>query len=44
MSQAEIRAARPEDAASMARVHVRGWQETYRGQIPDAVLDAPDFT
>jgi GNAT superfamily N-acetyltransferase len=27
----------------MARVHVRCWQETYRGLMPDAVLDDPDF-
>lgn len=27
----------------MARVHVRGWQETYRGLMPDAVLDDPSF-
>jgi ribosomal protein S18 acetylase RimI-like enzyme len=25
----------------MARVHVRCWQETYRGLMPDAVLDDP---
>lgn len=27
----------------MARVIVRCWQETYRGLMPDAVLDDPDF-
>ncbi|MBQ1044751.1 GNAT family N-acetyltransferase [Micromonospora sp. C32] len=27
----------------MARVHVRCWQETYRGLVPDAVLDDPGF-
>jgi GNAT superfamily N-acetyltransferase len=27
----------------MARVHVRCWQETYRGLMPDAVLDDPDL-
>ena len=27
----------------MALVHVRCWQETYRGLVPDAVLDDPDF-
>jgi GNAT superfamily N-acetyltransferase len=26
----------------MARVHVRCWQEAYRGIMPDAVLDDPD--
>jgi GNAT superfamily N-acetyltransferase len=30
-----------EDAAHMARVHVRCWQETYRELMPDAVLDDP---
>jgi GNAT superfamily N-acetyltransferase len=27
----------------MARVNVRCWQETYRGLLPDAVLDDPGF-
>ncbi|RJU03467.1 GNAT family N-acetyltransferase [Arthrobacter frigidicola] len=27
----------------MARVHVESWQETYRGVVPDAVLDDPGF-
>ena len=27
----------------MAGVHVRCWQETYRGLMPDAVLDDPGF-
>jgi len=27
----------------MARVNVRCWQETYRGLVPDAVLDDPGF-
>ena len=30
------------DALAMARVHVRSWQETYRGLMPDSVLDHPD--
>src|SRR5689334_15318411 len=38
-----VRPARAEDAARMARVHVRCWRETYRGLMPDAVLDDPDF-
>jgi ribosomal protein S18 acetylase RimI-like enzyme len=36
-----IRPARADDAAAMARVNVRCWQETYRGLMPDAVLDDP---
>lgn len=27
----------------MARLHVRSWQETYRGTVPDSVLDDPEF-
>lgn len=27
----------------MAQVHVTSWQQTYRGLMPDAVLDDPDF-
>ncbi|MGY1741676.1 MULTISPECIES: GNAT family N-acetyltransferase [unclassified Blastococcus] len=38
-----IRPARAGDAASMARVNVRCWQETYRGLVSDALLDDPGF-
>jgi GNAT superfamily N-acetyltransferase len=38
-----VRPARIEDVAQMARVIVRCWQETYRGLMPDAVLDDPGF-
>lgn len=31
------------DAAVMAEVHVRSWQETYRGLMSDSVLDDPGF-
>lgn len=34
-----IRPAAPEDAWSVARVHVRAWQVAYRGFMPDAYLD-----
>lgn len=34
-----VRTATPDDAASIARIHVRTWQVAYRGQIPDEVLD-----
>lgn len=37
-----VRAARLEDAEEMARVIVRSWQETYRGLMPDDVLDDPE--
>ena len=36
----EIRAAIPEDALAVARVHVRSWQAAYRGLIPQAYLDS----
>lgn len=38
-----VRPALVQDIPRMARVHVRCWQETYRGLMPDAVLDDPDF-
>lgn len=38
-----VRPARVEDVAQMARVNVHCWQETYRGLMPDAVLDDPGF-
>lgn len=38
-----IRQPRAQDAAAMARLHVLSWQETYRGTVPDDVLDDPEF-
>ncbi len=38
-----LRAAQVSDAAALAKVHVKAWQETYRGQIADDILDSPDF-
>lgn len=38
----EVRPARPEDAEGMAHVHVQSWGETYRGIMPDEVLDHPE--
>jgi hypothetical protein len=38
-----VRPARVQDVRQMARVHVRCWLETYRGLMPDAVLDDPGF-
>lgn len=34
-----IRAAEPQDAMEVARVHVRSWQVAYRGLLPDGYLD-----
>ena len=42
-SPVTVRAARVEDVPAMARVLVRSWQETYRGMMPDRVLDDPGF-
>lgn len=42
-SPLRVRAARAEDAAEMARVNVRSWQEAYRGLMSDDVLDDPDL-
>lgn len=36
---ANIRPAKPEDAAGIARVHVDSWRSTYRGIIPNDFLD-----
>jgi len=38
-----VRPACAEDAATMARVHVGSWRETYRGLMSEAVLDDPDL-
>jgi L-amino acid N-acyltransferase YncA len=34
-----VRLAGSEDAAAIADAHVRGWLATYRGLVPDSVLD-----
>jgi GNAT superfamily N-acetyltransferase len=34
-----IRSATPEDAHTVAEVHVRSWQHAYRGLLPEAYLD-----
>ncbi|WP_336923284.1 GNAT family N-acetyltransferase [Aquipuribacter sp. SD81] len=38
----ELRRADVDDAAGLARVHVRAWQAAYRGVMPDEALDALD--
>ena len=35
-----IRPATADDAAAVAHVHVSSWRSTYRGLMPDAVLDS----
>ncbi|MBI4759921.1 MAG: GNAT family N-acetyltransferase [Chloroflexota bacterium] len=39
MSGFTLRRAEVKDASRIAHVHVRAWQETYRGLMPDSVLD-----
>jgi ribosomal protein S18 acetylase RimI-like enzyme len=36
----EIRLAGPNDAESIAAIHVASWKATYRGSLPDAYLDS----
>lgn len=38
-----IRRPGADDVAEMARLHVRSWRETYRGVVPDDMLDDPEF-
>jgi ribosomal protein S18 acetylase RimI-like enzyme len=39
-----IRPAQPHDAAAIADVHIRSWQQAYRGVIADAYLASLDAT
>jgi len=39
-----IRSAQPSDAAGIARVHVRSWQQAYAGLMPAEYLDALEKT
>lgn len=41
--RSRTRVATPEDAAGIARVHLESWETTYRGILPDAVLDARNY-
>lgn len=38
-----VRLAEPADAPAVAAVHVKSWQVTYRGHLPDEVLDNLDL-
>jgi len=38
-----VRRAAPEDAESIATVHIESWQTAYRGQLPDPYLDQLDL-
>lgn len=39
-----VRAARAEDAAAIARVHVDSWRTTYRGTLADELLDSLSYS
>jgi GNAT superfamily N-acetyltransferase len=39
----ETRIALPTDAAAIATIHIRSWQDAYRGIVPDEYLDALDI-
>jgi GNAT superfamily N-acetyltransferase len=39
----QVRVAVDRDVPEVARLHVESWRETYRGLMPDAVLDDPGF-
>ena len=39
-----IRRAQPDDAAAIARLHVRAWQHAYPGLVPQHYLDSLDAT
>lgn len=39
-----LRMARAEDAAELGRLHTQGWQQGYRGLLPDHYLDSLDET
>ncbi len=38
----KVRPPKLEEAETLAKVHVRSWQQTYRGQVPDDYLDNLD--
>lgn len=39
-----LRPATPDDAHGIARVHIESWKTTYRGIMPDSVIDNLDNT
>jgi GNAT superfamily N-acetyltransferase len=40
VNEVRIRAADAADARTIARVHVQAWRESYRGLVPDPVIEA----
>lgn len=43
MAEIRIRDGRPEDADGIARVQVATWRSTYRGIVPDDILDSLSY-
>jgi ribosomal protein S18 acetylase RimI-like enzyme len=39
MTVARVRLATPDDAPTIAGIHIRAWRAAYRGVVPDAILD-----
>ncbi|HLE12816.1 MAG TPA: GNAT family N-acetyltransferase [Bacteriovoracaceae bacterium] len=39
----EIRPAKSSDAESCAKIHMQSWEETYRGIMPDSILNSVKF-
>jgi GNAT superfamily N-acetyltransferase len=40
LNEVRIRAAKRGDAQAIARVHVQAWRESYRGLVPDRLIEA----
>ena len=43
MTEPTVRAATVDDAPAIADIHIRSWQHTYRGIVPDRILDGFDL-
>jgi ribosomal protein S18 acetylase RimI-like enzyme len=39
MTDARVRLANPEDAPTIADIHTRSWRSTYRGLVPEVILE-----
>jgi GNAT superfamily N-acetyltransferase len=43
LTHTTVRSATPDDAEAIARVHIDSWRTTYRGIVPNSVLDSLDY-
>jgi ribosomal protein S18 acetylase RimI-like enzyme len=43
LTHTTVRPATTDDAQAIARVHIDSWRTTYRGIVPDSVLDSLDY-